>query len=124
MRASGEDDGLGAVLALLAHELLDVAFELDGVDRVAHALATELLNLLGHTGDEGRTRFFLIDDLARIILDFLGDSNLAAILAFFNQESLHTATTGIQTSREACGAGTQDDDIIYIFHTLHRLLYS
>ena len=113
--AGGDDDALGQVLALDAHQLLHLAGELHALDGVAAPLGAELLGLLGHPGDEAGAAFAL-HHLAGVVLDLVGDGDLSAVLALLDDEGAQAAAAGIQAGGEAGGAGAQNDHVVNFAH--------
>ena len=116
--AGGQDDGLSLILTLVADQGLDGTLQLDFLDNIRNALCAKLGDLSSHTSDQRRTAL-LAQALARIIFNFIGDSDLTAILAFLDNQRRQAAASGIKTSGQTGGAGTQDNDIVNLAHWNH-----
>ena len=58
------------------------------------------LRLLRHTGNEAGAALPL-HHLARVVFNFIGDGNLAAILALLDNQSTQTAASRIQAGSQA-----------------------
>ena len=102
--AGSQNNGLGFINALGANQLFNIAAQIHALDLIRHTLCAKLGSLRGHTGDKaGAALPFQL--LAGVIFDFIGDGDLAAILALLDDKGLQSGTTGIQTgskARRAC----------------------
>ena len=115
MCAGGDDDGPGLIFALGAHQLLGLAGEVHGLYGVAHSLAAELLGLLGHPRDEAGTGFAL-KLLAGVVLDLVGDGDLAAVLTLLYYKGGQSAASGVQAGGKSCRARSQYYYVVYFAH--------
>ena len=108
-------NSLGLVLVLGALEHLHITLQLHADDGVGGALSAELLGLLGHTSDEGGAALAL-HDLAGVVLDLVGDGDLAAVLALLDDQGAQAAAAGVQTGSQAGRTGAQNDHVINLVH--------
>ena len=86
------------------------------------ALSAELLGLLGHTGNQAAAALAL-NNLAGVVLDLIGDSDLTAILTFFNDQGAQTASAGIEAGGQARRASAKNNYIINLAHIQCKLLF-
>ena len=113
--AQCKNDCLGLVVALGTVQGLDIAVKLDGLDGVALTLSTKLLDLRGHASDKARTGLALKLG-ARIVLDLVGDGNLATILTLLDDQGIKTVPPGVDASGQASGASSKNDQVVDLTH--------
>ena len=113
--AGGDDDALGLILALGPHQLLHVAAEVHALNHIGAALGAELLRLLRHTGNEAGAALAL-HHLARVVFNFIGDGNLAAILALFDNQGAQTAASRIEAGSQTGRAAAQNNNVVNLAH--------
>ncbi len=65
-------------------------------------------------------------DETRIVFDFLGQENLAAGHAFFDQHRFKGRPHGVYRGRESAGAAAHDDNVVHLilFHGSPHRFYS
>src|SRR5699024_3143442 len=106
--AGGDDDSLALILGLAALDHLDVAFQLHIHNGVKHLLSAEVVDLVHHLLDQGRTGFAFHS--AGIVFDLVSDDDLSAVLDLLDDQGAQTSSAGVQSGSQASRAGADDDN--------------
>ena len=123
MRAGGDDDRLAAVGAGLSGEHLLSAGEINVSDFVIGALHAELVGLLAHALGQGEAAFAL-QHLAGVVLNVVGQGDLAAGHGLFDQQGFEAGAAGVQRGGKAGGACAKDNHVIQHGGSSHSSLFS
>ena len=110
----GDDHSLALVFVLAAFDHLDVAFQLYIHHGVKHFLRAKMVGLVHHLFDQRGAGFAFHS--AGVVLDLVGDHDLAAVLDLFNDQGAQTRSAGIQGGGKACRACADDDNVVNFAH--------
>ena len=113
--AGSDNQGTCLISSVAANQCLYRAFDINADNGIADTLSTELLDLLGHSFNQGRTAL-AVYHLSGIILNLVCDGNLTAVFSFFNEQRIQTRSSRIDSGCKSARTRTQNDDIINLVH--------
>ena len=108
--AGGNDDGLGIIVALLALQVLDFAFQLHLFDGIIDLFCAKMLRLFRHTAYQAGAGLTL--DAAGIVFNLRGDDDLSAVLLLLDDQGGQPGAACIASGGEPRRARADNNYII------------
>ena len=121
--AGGDDYSLGGKVPVIGMDGLDRLFDvLDTYHFGVLGLGPEACGLLVHPFGQ----FLALDAIGKagVVLDFVGDQQLAAGAQLLQDHRLHHCPGGVETGSQARGSGPQNSYVVVCFHNRRNFSYS